>query len=131
MLMWHLASTTMEESLERMPSLSLSLRSASKEFLKRWVQELMILTELTVKPSLKRLISIWDRLPADQTRLQGVVMSMLRLASMMTAESSVMTPRASRFQRRDSRESPRQWALEPMTQTELMARQSLKRPISI
>ena len=130
-MMSHLANMTMEESSVKMPSLSLFQRSASKEFLKRWVQELMTLTELTVKPSLKRLISIWDRLPADQTRLQGVVMSMLRLASMMTAESSVMTPRASRFQRRDSRESPRQWALVLMIQTELTVRPSLRRPISI
>ena len=110
---------------------SKSLKSEKRELLRLWVQVPTTLTELTVKPSLKRPISTWDKLPVVQPHLQGVVMSMLRLASMMTAENSVTMPRASRFLRRDSKESLRQWVREPMTWKELMVRLSLKRPISI
>ena len=91
----------------------------------------MILTELTVKSSQRHQISILDPHQVVPNPSPKVVMSMLHLANMTMAKSLVMMPRASRFLKRDSRESLRLWVLEPMILTELTVKHSLKFQILI
>ena len=122
---------TMDANSVKMQRLLQSLKSVNNAYLSLWVLALTIPIGQITRLSQESLTLIWDLLQVVRSLSPKVVIMMSLQVSMMTVGSSVKMPSLSLFQRSVSKESPRQWALVLMTQTELTVRPSLRRPISI